>query len=402
MHPCRLCRRATKPFLDLGSVPLPEEFRSASDRTKRVITYPLGLSYCTSCRHVQLTHPTPPDPIYKKNYFYDYSVTATGRTHWERLARNLVKRQGLTTRDLVIDIGSNTGTLLSYFKALGTRILGVDPAGDLAKIARTNGIPTIIEYFTASVARSIVKQYGRALIITATNVFDHVADLVEITRAFHLLLAPDGTLIIEVPYFYRMITGLTHVVYHQQIDYMMLTQLVSFFRQLGLELFDAQEIPLHGGSVRLFVKHKGKQKSTRRLARLIAREQALLRSYPSRLTEFAQAVRAQRDALIGLVHRLKDQGKTIAAVGASAKGITMLNYAGLGPKEIDFITEKSPLKIGRFTPSGIRVVSDRELITRKPDYALLLAWNFAREIMKNLNAYKGIWVIPVPKVRIHS
>lgn len=382
----------------MGSVPLPEEFRSASDRMKPVITYPLGLSYCAHCYHIQLTDPTPPDPIYKKNYFYDYSVTATGRIHWEQLAKNLVKRQGLTPHDLVIDVGSNTGTLLSYFKALGMRILGVDPARPLARIARANGIPTIIKYFTSAVAREIVKKHGRALVITATNVFDHVADLTEITTAFRLLLAPAGTLIIEVPYCYRMITRLTHVVYHQQIDYMMITQLVSFFRQCGLELVDAQEIPLHGGSIRLFVKHKGRQKPTKRLTRLIAREQALLRSYPSRLTEFARGVYAQRDALIRLVRDLKGQEKTIAAVGASAKGITLLNYAGLGPKEIDFITEKSPLKIGRFTPSGIPVVSDRELFTREPDYALLLAWNFAEEVKKNLREFTkrgGTWIIPI-------
>lgn len=367
-----------------------------------MLIYPLGLSSCTSCQHVQLTSPMPPDPIYKKNYFYDYSVTATGRIHWKHLANNLVKRQGLSPRDLVVDVGSNTGTLLSYFKALGIRILGVDPATKLVRIARANGIPTIVAYFTPAVAREIVKKHGQASVITATNVFDHVADLTEITKAFHLLLAPTGTLIIEVPYFYRMMTKLTHIVYHQQIDYMMLTQLVAFFRQCGLELVDAQEIPLHGGSVRLFVKHQGSHKPTKRLARLIRREQAIIRTYPSRLTEFAQSIQTQRDALVELVRRLKRQGKTIAAVGASAKGITILNYAGLGPKEIDFITEKSLLKIGRFTPTGIPVVADPILLTAQPDCAILLSWNFAKEIMGNLKDYKGAWVIPVPTLKVRS
>lgn len=397
---CRLCRSNTKPFLVLGRVPLPEEFRSPDHRKKPVITYPLGLSYCVECLHVQLTNPVAPDPIYKKNYFYDYSVTALGRTHWEHLAKNLVKRYGLSAHDLAVDVGSNTGTLLSYVKALGIRILGVDPADKLVRIARANGVSTITGYFTPAIAQKIVKKYGQARLITCTNVFDHVTDLTEITEAFRLLLLPEGTLIIEAPYFYRMITQRTHIPYLQQIDFMMLTQFVSFFQQFGMALVDAQEIPLHGGSIRLYVRQKGKQKPTKRLARLIGREQAILRAYPSRLIEFARAVKAQRNAVVRFVRRLKQQGKTIAAVGASAKGITLLNYAGLGPKEIDFITEKSPLKIGRFTPSGIPVVGDHVLIKKQPDYAILLSWNFAREVMKNLQTYKGIWIIPIPKLHV--
>ncbi len=398
MQRCRLCGHQTKAFLDLGRVPLPEEFRLKKDREKRIITYPLGLSYCIRCFHVQLTRPVGADPIYKNNYFYDYSVTAAGRAHWQQLARLLGST--LTKKDLVVDVGSNTGTLLSYFKASGFRILGVDPAGKLVRIARANGIPTINAYFTPAIAQKIVKQYGRARVITCTNVFDHVAELDRITKAFRLLLAPGGTLVIEVPYFYRMLTKCTHIVYHQQIDYMMLTQLVSYFRSFGLTVVDAQEIPLHGGSMRLYVKHKGN--ATKRLGQLLVHEKKIISQYPKRLVQFGERVLHQRDAFATAIKKLKKQHKTIAAVGASAKGITLLNYSGLGPTDIAFITEKSPLKIGRFTPNGIPVVKDGILLTRQPDYAILLSWNFAGEIMGHLTSYTGHWIIPVPSLRVLS
>lgn len=391
MQTCRLCHAITHQFLDLGRVPLPEEFRSNSQRGNPITTYPLGLSYCRRCFHIQLSNPVAADPIYKKNYFYDYSVTTTGLSHWQRLARFLGKR--LANNDLVVDIGSNTGTLLSFIKKEGMRILGVDPATKLARIARAGGIPTIIDYFTPTVAQHIVDTFGQASVITATNVFDHVTDLSEITEAFRFLLAPTGTLIIEVPYFFRMITRRTHIPYHQQIDYMMLTQFVSFFQTHGMALIDAQEIPLHGGSMRIFIKHKGKP--TNRLMVLLVRENRLFRRYPQTLIQFAKKVLYHRDNFTALIHTLKNNGKTIAAVGASAKGITFLNYCNLTNKDIDFITEKSPLKIGRFTPSGIPVVSDSVLIARQPDYAILLAWNFHKEIKKNLKRYKGKWMLPL-------
>lgn len=400
MKPCRLCQNKTKSFLTLGRVPLPEEFRSPAKRFSPVITYPLGLSYCTTCHHVQLTHLVLPDSIYKKNYFYDYSVTASGRKHWKHLAESLINRHGLTSRDLVVDIGSNTGTLLSYFRASGTKILGVDPARKLTRIAQKAHIPTIVSYFTPSVARNIVKKYGQASIITCTNVFDHVSLLTDITEAFRLLLSPSGTLVIEVPYFYRMLLHHTHIPYLQQTDYLMLSPLIPFFKRFELDIVDAEEIPLHGGSVRISITHTGKRKPSRRLSQFITRERIVYKTYPTRLAALARAVKTERNALIRLVGRLKRQGKRVGAVGASAKGMTLLHYCGLGFKDIDFITEKSELKIGRFTPGGIPIEPDTTLLHAQPDYAVLLSWNFAKEIMTSLKGYKGTWIIPIPKLNV--
>ena len=397
--PCRLCTQPTVPFLDLGSVPLPEEFRTPTRRNSPVKTYPLGLSYCRTCLHVQLTIPVDADPIYKQNYFYDYSVTADGSKHWQKLAGEIIRKFRLTKSDLVVDVGSNTGSLLQRFREAGIRIYGVDPATKLTKIAVSNGIPTVNDYMGIRVAEKLVRKTGQASIITCTNVFDHVSDLSETVKAVDILLRPDGAFIIEVPYFYRLLTSISHIIYHQQIDYMMVTPMVPFFHAHGMDIVDAREVPMHGGSLRLTIRRKGLQKPNANVAQLIAKEKRLYSKYTQALRSFSKAVYAQRDALKKCVVQLGRTHKRIAAVGASAKGITLLNYAGIGGKHISYVTEKSPLKTGKYTPSGIPVVPDAKLLSDQPDYAILLAWNFGTEVRKNLRKYTGRWIIPVPTLQ---
>lgn len=399
MQTCRLCNSRVKQFLDLGIVPLPEEFRSKGQLRDPVRRYPVGLSYCISCHHVQLTTPVSAKTIYQKNYFYDYSVTRTGLTHWHKLASQIVQKYHLSKNDLVVDIGSNTGTLLSLFKTKGVQILGVDPATKLAEIAKRNGIPTMVGYFTPSIARRIVKKWGNATVITATNVFDHVESLHEFVSAVTILLSPNGTFIIEVPYVPRMLLHHMHMPYLQQIDYMMITPLIPFFNAHNLKIIDAREISIHGGSLRLTVSWRDRKPTAPGVIKLIAFEQDLLKNYPGQLVTYAKDLQTQIHALSNWVHLKKALGKHIAAVGASAKGITLLHYARLGSNDIDFITEKSPLKIGRFTPTGIPVVSDTFFLKQQSDYALILAWNFTAEVKKNLKAYTKTWVIPIPKLR---
>lgn len=397
---CRLCQGKTKKLLNLGKTPPPEEFRTKAQLNNPLHLYPLGLSYCLECGHVQLNSKIPSDIIYKQNYFYDYSVTKTGLKHWTNLANLLSKRYNLSSSDLVVDIGSNTGALLAIFKNK-TRILGIDPANKLTKIAKQKGIPTKESYFSLKIAKNIVEEIGQAKVITCTNTFDHVDDLDEFMQGVSFLLKDEGIFIIEVPYFLKMLKDLTHVVYHQQIDYMMLQPLIPFFQKYNLKISDAQQIPLHGSSIRMWVSFQGRQ--TKRFANLEKHEKILYQNWDKTLFNFARIVQKQRQDLINILKSLKNQGKTIAAVGASAKGITLLNYCGLDLHTIDFITEKSSLKIGRFTASGIPVVSDHELLRKKPDYALLLAWNFQNEILDNLKEYQklgGKFIIPIPKIEL--
>lgn len=400
---CRICNSATKKFLDLGATHPPEEFRKKGELKKPIATFPLGLAYCVKCGQVQLSFEIPPDTMYKENYYYDYSLTKTGLKHWNQLAKLIYKKYKLKKSDLVVDIGSNTGMLLSIFKSLDLRILGVDPATNLVQIARKRGIPTINDYFSPQVAKKIVKKYGKAKVITCNNTFDHVDNLHHFMEGIATLMTDDGIFIAEVPYFKSLVKNLTHVVYHQQIDYLLVKPFAQLFNAFNTEIVDCKEVPFHGGSIRLYVGFKGKHKVNRRVTQFIKSEEALFKNREKVLKKFAEGVLKQRNDFGSLLKKLKKEGKSIAAVGASAKGNVLLFYSGIGRDVIDFLTEKSPLKIGRYTPSGIPVVADAELFKRQPDYAVLLAWNFKDEILKNLRSYTkngGKFILPIPKPMI--
>jgi SAM-dependent methyltransferase len=400
---CRICGSKIKPFLNLGGTHPPEEFRKKSELKKPIKTVPLGLAYCSKCGEVQLSHEMPADMMYKDNYFYDYSITKTGEKHWTEIAKLLYKKYHLSKSDFVVDIGSNTGKLLSIFKRFGVGILGIDPADKQVRIARQRGIPTINAYFTNAVAKNVVKKYGKAHVITCTNVFDHVPDLYDFTRGVATLMKSDGVFIIEVPYFATFYKTLGHVVYHQQIDYLLVGPFTKLFNACGLQIIDCQKIPMHGGSIRIFVAFKGKYDVSPHVGQFIREENALFKNREKALKSFASKVLKQRDDLKNLLKRLKKQGKSIGAVGASAKGNTLLYYSRLGPETIDFITEKSSLKVGRYTPLGVPVVKDEVLIKEKPDYAVLLAWNFTKEIANNLKGYTksgGKFIVPIPRIKI--
>lgn len=395
---CRLCQGQMKKFLDLGKTSLPEEFRAKKELTLPVRKYPLNLAYCLRCFHIQLGDIVPADVIYKQHYYYDYSVTKTGLKHWRALARSLNKRFKLGKKDVVVDVGSNAGTLLSFFQRQGLTVLGVDPSIQPVRLAIKRGIPTINEYFTPGVAQKIVRKTGPVKLVTCTNTFDHVEDLAQFVKNVVTLLSKDGVFVIEVPYFPVMLRELTHVVYHQQIDYMTLKPLIRFFEPFNLEIFDCRLVSMHGGSARLFVGFRGRHRIEQSLRLLLSQEPILSEKV---LSHFAQKIFRQRNNLAVLVKRLRAQEKTVAAIGASAKGITLLNYCGLDHCDIGFITEKSPLKIGLFTPSKIPVVADDQLMIQKPHYAIVLAWNFQEEIIKNLkrnNSKKPRFIIPIPKI----
>ncbi len=390
MKKCRLCNGELHIFFDLGSIPLPEEFRTKEDLKNTINVYPLRLSYCTDCQHVQLYESVKPDLIYKQNYFYDYSVTQTGLHHWNNLAVLLKNRYQLKENDFIVDIGSNTGTLLSYFKRFKIRILGIDPFAKAVSIARKKNIETLQDYFSLKVAKKIAKKYQRAKIITCTNTFDHVDDLNEFMVGIKILLSTNGIFIIEVPYLLAMVKGLSHIPYHQQIDYFTVQPLIKFLEKYGLSIFDGEKIALHGGSIRIFISNNSNMNRSKRLTAILRDEQVFYDNFKASLKRFTTQFNNQKKAFLSLIFKLKKQGNRIAAIGASAKGITLLNFCNIGNGTIDFITEKSSLKVGRFTPSGIPIVSDRVLFEKKPDYVVLLAWNFAREILSKLKKYKDM------------
>ncbi|MDE1811074.1 MAG: class I SAM-dependent methyltransferase [Candidatus Micrarchaeota archaeon] len=401
---CRICNSKVTRFLDLGKTHPPEEFRRKSELGRPIRTFPLGLSYCPKCGQVQLSHEIPPDVMYKQHFFYDYSITKTGDKHYTELAELLKKKYKLTNRDLVVDVGSNTGKLLMIFRKIGVKILGVDPATRLVRVARKNGVPTIDSYFDSACAKRIVKAQGQARVITCNNVFDHVTDLHEFMRGVRILLKEDGVFVVEDPYFLTFFKTLGHVVYHQQLDYILVKAFAKLFDAHGMELIDCERIPWHGGSIRMYIAFKDVYKVNRHVQEFINEENRLvLKNEPKALKSWGGKILAQRDDMASLLKKLKRQGKSIGAIGASAKGNCLLYYSGIGPKTVDFITEKSNLKVGRYTPLGIPIVKDEVLFRKQPDYALLLAWNFSDELLAKLSPYTskgGKIIVPIPKLKI--
>ena len=405
---CRMCDGPNLyTFLDLGSTPPADRFLREDQLCEPEVFYPLQVMICEDCFLAQLGYTVDPDILYRRDYPYEASTTQAGREHWARFAQSVVRELQIEPAELVVDIGSNVGVLLGAFAERGMSVYGVDPAPNIVEKARARGIDTIGDFFTLNAAEQIVIEKGRASVVTGTNVFAHVGDLVALMKAIDHLLAPRGVLIIEAPYFANLLAYTEYdTIYHEHLLYLSLKPLTTFFARFDMEVFDVKQVEIHGGSFRVFVARRGSRTISSEVPRLLAQEEETGVHDRRTLDAFARAVQQNRRDLVWLLHRIKAEGKRIVGVSAPAKGMTLLNYCRIDGEILDFVTEKAELKIGRYTPgTHIKVVPDAQLLEARPDYALLLAWNFADEIMANLSAYRemgGRFIIPIPTPRIVS
>jgi SAM-dependent methyltransferase len=380
-------------FLDLGFHPHSDLFRAVLDREE--VHYPLRLVRCQSCGFVQLDYVVAPQKLYHDDYLYESSITKTGDAHWAEFAKCVSSKIGLKPGDGVVDIGSNDGTLLSKFEALGMVVCGIDPTPIAAKIAIDRGIPTVVDFATDQTIKAASKRVGGAKVITGANVLAHIDDLDGLLAAVARAIGDDGVFVFESPYFADFFDGLQYdTVYHQHLSYLSLKPLVPFFKSFGITIFDVERRPIHGGSFRVYCGRNRKPKPI--VKQLIEKENWT----NDDMDRFAGKVLASKDELFDLVYELWKGGKIICAVSSPAKGQTLLNYTGVG-RFISFATDKSKWKQGRYTPgTHLRIYSDQKLVERQPDYAILLAWNFADEIVKNNRDFKGSWIIPIPTPRM--
>jgi SAM-dependent methyltransferase len=403
---CRTCGSGDLDlYLDLGHTPPADQFRRADQLAEPVAWFPLQVYLCARCGLSQLGYVVRPEILYQDEYPYEASTTRAGQRHFRSFATSVSTRIGLTGRDLVVDIGSNVGVLLTGFREEGARVCGIDPAANIAAIAEERGIPTVADFFGERAVESVMREHGRARVITGTNVFAHIDDLADLMRNVDRLLTDDGVFIFECPYFVNLLSDLEYdTIYHEHLSYVSMRPLVPFFARFGMRVFDVDEVDIHGGSFRVFVDRCRKPVNAAVIDGLLRREERAGAHELPRLRRFAADVADNRDRLIDLLHDLRSSGKRIAGVSAPAKGMTLLNYARTGTETLEFVTEKSRLKIGRYTPGGhIPVLDDAALLEHRPDYALLLAWNFAEEIMQNLSAYReagGQFIVPIPAPRI--
>jgi len=374
-------------FLDLGYHPHSDQFRNTNDEPE--MHYPLRVLMCKNCNLAQLAHVVDAHDLYQKDYLYEASITQTASMHWFDFAEDVIAVTGIK-KGKVLDIGSNDGSLLMKFKFRSFDVLGVDPCFEVGEIARNrHKVPTITDFYPSE------KIQDKFNLITGTNVFAHVDDLDAFMEGIVKNLGEKGVFVFESPYLLSFLEGLEYdTVYHQHLSYLSLKPVMSFVRKFGLEVFDAKRTGLHGGGFRVYICRKGEREINHQaLVKLLEAESA---HDEQDLWSFENEVTLHRAKFAKAVADLYNSGKTIACVSAPAKGMTLLNATGVG-QFISFVTEKSLLKIGRYTPgTKIKIYGDDELLERQPDVAIILAWNFAEEIMRNNPDFEGTWLIPLP------
>ena len=403
---CHMCQ-GTDLFLvlDLGHHPPSDAFLRPEQLLDQEVGYPLRLVSCRNCGLLQIDYIVHPEILFQRDYPYESSTTKTGREHYHSMAADIHEKFPLPKGSFAVDVGSNVGVLCQGFKNLGYKVLGVDPSETAAQKARANGIDTVIDFFNEVAAEKIRRHYGQARVITATNAFGHIYELDSVVRGMANLLAKNGVIAVESPYAVDLINNLEYdTIYHEHICYLSVKPMKIYLKRLGLELFDVKKSAIHGGSLRYYIGHKGKHPVKKTVAEYVAEEERAGLYSEKKLKNFESKVKKHRLALISLIMDLKKRGKTVVGITAPAKGNTLLNYCNIHGGFLDFLTEKTQVKIGRYSPGmHIPVHPDDHLFKKKPDYALILAWNFADEIMKNLSEFKkqgGKFIIPIPTPRI--
>ncbi len=398
---CRGCAGGhLEPFLDLGQLPLANAYLRGDQLRQPEPTFPLVVYFCRGCTLVQLVHVVDPTVLFS-TYLYRTGTNQTIAAHNDSLADAVVRRLNLGKQDLVVEIASNDGSLLQCFRNRGVRTVGIEPARNIAQLAREAGIETLGEFFNAATAAKVGARYGKAAAILANNVLAHVDETVAFLVAAKGLLSVEGRIIIEVPYVAEMLDRLEYdTIYHEHLCYFSVTALLRMFSEAGLAVERVDRLAIHGGSLRLWARHAESGGHGGSALQLAAAERQARLDQPETYHTFGSRVRAHRSSLRELLARLKAEGKTIVGYGAPAKGNTLLCYCGLGTETLSYTVDRSPLKIGLYTPgTHIPIVPVDRIFADQPDYVLILAWNFAEEIVSFLAPYKqrgGRFILPVP------
>lgn len=397
---CRVCGQADlTPFLDLGRQPLANAFLPLAALGQPEPTYPLRVVWCAQCSLAQLGEVVDPRLLFRDYLYHSSGMPAS--KHFRQYAEAIVKDFIHSPNDLVVEIGSNDGHFLAVVKESGTRVVGVDPAANLARIAHHRGVPTIADFFSRAVAATIVATSGPAQVIVGNNVIAHIHDYRDLLEGLAVLLAPDGVFVLEAPYLGDMVAHLTYdTIYHEHLSYLALRPLQVLFARYGLEIFDVQWYPVQGMSFRVFVNRPGVRPIKASVGAGVRRELALGLAREASYHRLAQRIAASKEQLRAVLTRLKKKdGKTIAAYGAPAKGNTLLNYCGIGREFVDFAHEDLPAKVGLYTPGmQIPVVGRAYSERHPPDYFLVLAWNYLTPILAKEEPFRrrgGRFIIPV-------
>jgi SAM-dependent methyltransferase len=401
---CRLCSgNLTHTFVDLGMSPLCESLLDARQVDEMEPYFPLHVFVCKSCFLVQLKQYVGPEAIFNE-YAYFSSYSTSWVAHAATYVRMITELLRLGSASQVIELASNDGYLLQHFVPLGVPVLGIEPAANVAQVALGKNIPTHVRFFTLDLAKALVQQGRRADLIIGNNVLAQVPDLNDFVAGMHHLLAPEGMITLEFPHLVRLMAeNQFDTIYHEHFSYFSLITIEQLARRHDLVLVDVDQLPTHGGSLRVYLAHgRSSHRPTQRVAALLADEDQLGLRNISSYERFAEQVKQTKHRLLAFLIDIKSAGKTICGYGAPGKGNTLLNYCGIGRDFLEFTVDRNPHKHGRFTPGMHIPILEVEAIDRaKPDYILVLPWNLKHEIISQM-VHVGDWgcqfVVPIPCV----
>ena len=405
---CLFCKAPLRrTFVDLGMHPLCESYVSEDKLNQMEPFYPLHVFICEKCFLVQLHEYVSPADIFTE-YAYFSSYADSWVQHAKRYTDMIVDRLTLTPKSFVVELASNDGYLLQHFVAKGIPVLGIEPAANVAKVALQKNVPTLVKFFGQQTARELVAEGKRADLVLGNNVLAQVPDINDFVAGIKILLAHQGVVTIEFPHLMKLMEeNQFDTIYHEHFFYFSLTTAERIFATHGLTLFDVEEIPTHGGSLRIYGRHTedGSRPITDRFSQLNKREQAAGFERLETYALFAEKVKETKRKLLDFLIEAKRKGKTIAGYGAPGKGNTLLNYCGIRSDFLDFTVDRSLYKQGKFLPgTHIPILHPDRIREAKPDYVLILPWNFKDEIMQQVSYIRewgGQFVVPIPEVKVH-
>lgn len=400
---CRACGGSElRHVLALGNQPLANAMPADPGEFAAERFFPLDLFHCGECGLVQLLDVVDPEVLFG-HYLYVTGTSETMAEHNRGYAAALARELGLGGDDLVVEVASNDGSLLAQVQALGARVLGVEPARNIAELARSRGVETVSRFFDRHAGAALAAEHGKARAVLANNVLAHVDDPVGFLAGCRDLLRDDGLAFVEVPYAQDMLErGEYDTIYHEHLSYFALTPLARVAEAVGLTVAGVDRVPVHGGSLRVRLARGGRH-APAAVALMADEARSGLTAY-HRWAGFGEAAARSRDELVSLLRSLQEEGRSLAGYGAPAKGNTLLNYCGIGPGLVPWTVDRNPLKVGRYTPGmHLPVLPVAAIEERRPEYLLVLAWNFAEEIMRQQGAHAargGRFVLPVPSPRV--
>ncbi|MFA5065955.1 MAG: class I SAM-dependent methyltransferase [Dehalococcoidia bacterium] len=391
-------------FLDLGAMPLANSYIEPENKDKKEALYKLAVAYCPVCHLVQITHRVPPQNMFS-DYLYFTSFSSSFLEHAETMAESLAARFSLGSNSLVMEVGSNDGYLLHFFQKKGVQVIGIEPAGNICRVANEKGIPTMEVFFGPDSINEILREKGQVDIIIGNNVLAHIPLINDFLLCVNKCLKPGGSAVFEFPYLKDFLEHTEFdTIYHEHVFYYSLTAIKILAERAGLSLYDVSRQDIHGGSIRVFLQKQNHHHIANSVEKMLTEEANYGITGRKLYDDFAERVERLKVGLVQLLKELKKSGKCIAAYGAAAKGSTLLNYAGIDHNLIDFVVDRSTYKQGKYMPGvHLPILPPSRLLEAMPDYTLLLAWNFADEIQWQQAEYHqkgGRFIIPVPELRV--